>query len=230
VHFDDEHAGVALVVLHALPQPPQFFTSVAVLTSHPLAGLLSQSTVFATLHVDTSQALLVQTSFAPLTEQECPHVAQLLTSFVVWTSQPFDASLSQFAYPLLHVGIWQADALHDSVPLVVLQGVVHDPQCFESVAVLTQADPAPPVGGQSVGKLAFMHFAPHAVPSHVELPFVGTGHAVHALVPQEPVDTFDKQVAAAPVPQLCVPAGQTQFPPLQIVPPPHALPQAPQFF
>ncbi len=230
MHFDDAQVGFALVVLHALPQPPQFLVSVSVCVSHPFPALLSQSAVLATVHFDTSQALVLHSSFAPLTEHEWPHEPQLLTSFVVWTSQPFDASLSQFAYPVLQFGIAHADAAQVSLPLFVLHGVVHDPQCFESVAVLTQADPAPPVGGQSVGKLALVHFAPHAVPSHVELPFVGTGHAVHELVPQEPVDRFDKHVAALPVPQLWVPAGQTQLPLLQTVPPMHALPQPPQFF
>jgi hypothetical protein len=42
-HAPPLHVGVPLVPEQALPHPPQFLTSVAVLTSHPSAGLALQS-------------------------------------------------------------------------------------------------------------------------------------------------------------------------------------------
>ncbi len=65
------------------------------------------------------------------------------------------------------------------------------------------------------------------MPSHVETPFAGMGHSSHD-APQELVETFSRHVATDPTAQLCVPAGQTQLPPWQTIPPPHALPQVPQ--
>ncbi len=53
-HFEAAHVSVASFVLHASPQPPQFFGSLVVLTSQPFAGLPSQSAVPAVLHADTA--------------------------------------------------------------------------------------------------------------------------------------------------------------------------------
>jgi hypothetical protein len=96
-HVDPEHASVALFVLHALPQPPQLFLSVAVLTSQPFAPLPSQSAVFATLQLDTSHALFLQSSAAPVIGQAPAHEPQWLLSVAVSISHPFAAFLSQFA-------------------------------------------------------------------------------------------------------------------------------------
>lgn len=131
---------------------------------------------------------------------------------------------------MLHDLIEHVDAVHVSVAFSVLHGVAQEPQWVESVAVLTQASFAPPSGGHSVGVPASGHDPPQLVPSHVDFPFVGMGHTPQELVPHELVDVLERHVAAAPVPQLWVPAGQTQFPPLQTFPPVHALPHTPQLF
>ena len=124
----------------------------------------------------------------------------------------------------------QVDAAQVAVAFAVLHGVAHEPQWLESVAVLTHARLVPPLGGQSVGVPASGQVPPQFMPSHVDFPFVGTGHTPHELVPHELVDELERQVAAAPVTQLWVPAGHTQFPPLQTVPPVHVLPHTPQLF
>jgi hypothetical protein len=124
----------------------------------------------------------------------------------------------------------QVDAAHDSTALLVLQGVVHEPQKLGLVVVFTHATLAPPPGGQSVGTRGSVHDMPQVVPLHVERPPAGMGHVLHEVVPQELVDVFIKHVVAAPTPQLCVPVGQTQFPPAQTIPPVHTLPHVPQFF
>lgn len=154
----------------------------------------------------------------------------MFVSSVVSTSQPFDASLSQFAYPVLHVGMEHVEAAHVSFPFSVLQAALHAPQLFGSVVRFTHARDVPPSGGHSIGSAAFGQLPPQLVPSHVDFPFVGIGHTAHDAGPHELVDAFDKHVVAVPVPQLCVPAGQTQLPPLQTIPPMHVLPHAPQLF
>jgi len=94
-HFEDAHAGVPLAAAHALPHPAQFFTSVAVLTSHPFAGLPSQSAVLATVHFETSQVELLQASTEPVAAHACPHDPQLFVSVAMWSSQPSEAFLLQ---------------------------------------------------------------------------------------------------------------------------------------
>ena len=124
----------------------------------------------------------------------------------------------------------QLDTAQLGVAFAELHGVAHAPQWLGSVAVLTHAKLAPPFGGQSVGVPASGHVPPQLVPSHVDFPFVGMGHTLHELVPHELVDELERHVAAAPVPQLWVPAGHTQVPPLQTVPPVHVFPHTPQLF
>jgi hypothetical protein len=95
VHFDDTQAGVPFAATHTFPHPPQFFTSVAVLTSHPFAPLPSQSAVLATVHLETSQVEFVQTSTVPDAPHAWVHDPQLLESFAMWSSHPSDAFLLQ---------------------------------------------------------------------------------------------------------------------------------------
>ncbi len=120
------------------------------------------------------------------------------------------------------------EATQDSVACSVLHAPPHEPQLLAFVFRSTHAAPAPLP--QSVGSAAFGHDCPQLVPSHVEMPPVGTGHTVHEVVPHELVDVFSKHLAALPAPQLCVPAGQTQSPPWHTVPPAQTLPQLPQLF
>ena len=107
---------------------------------------------------------------------------------------------------------------------------MQDPQWFGSLVVLTHAALGPPPGGQREGRLVFGHAGTQLTPSHAVLPPDGIGQTLHDDVPHELVDKLLRQVAAVPVPQLCVPTGQTQLPPLHSVPPVHVLPQTPQFF
>jgi hypothetical protein len=229
-HFEALHVSVALFVLHGVVQLPQWFGSLVMLISHPLAGLWSQSIVPATVQVDTVHTPRVQTSLAPVTLQAWVHEAQLFGSYRVSISQPSEASLSQSAKPVVHAVIAHVDAAHDSTVLAVLQGVAHEPQWAGSVVRLRHATPGPPSGGQSVGTRVSVHDMPQLVPLHVDTPPTGIGQTLHDVVPHELVDVLSKQVAAAPAPQACVPAGQTQFPPWQTVPPPHVLPHVPQLF
>jgi hypothetical protein len=216
------------LVLQASAQPPQLFTSVVVLTSQPLLDLPSQSAV-PVAHLETAQVEFVQTSDAVVELHTWPQEPQLLRSFVRLISQPFAAFWSQSWKPVEQEATEQVDAAHDSTALAVLHGVVQAPQCLGSVARLTHAAFAPPPGGHSVGVAAWLHDSPQLVPSHVETPFVGMGHTLHE-APHELVELLSRHVGAAvPTTQLWVPAGQTQLPPSQTVPPAHACPHVPQF-
>lgn len=62
----------------------------------------------------------------------------------------------------------------------------------------------------------------------MDIPPDRIGHTLHEVVPHEVVDVLSKHVAVLPLPQLCVPAGQTHSPLWQTVPPEHVLPQVPQ--
>jgi hypothetical protein len=227
-HFDETQAGVAFGVAQTSAQRLQLFTSLVVLTSQPSAGLFEQCALpagqFVTVHTPPWQ-----TSVAVVLLHTFPQDPQLFGSCWVSISQPFAAFLSQSAKPEVHIETAHVEVEHVSTTLAVLQGVPHAPQWPALVVRFTHAAPAPPSGGQSVGKPpSAAQFIPHAVPLHVELPPAGMGQTLHELVPHELVDVFCRHVAALPVPQLCVPVGHTQLPPWHIVPPVHAWPHAPQ--
>lgn len=171
----------------------------------------------------------MHTSAAVAMVHACPHDPQLFGSNAMFTSQPFEATLSQSWKPVVQDATEHVDAAHDSTAFDVLHGVVQAPQWPGLVVRLTHAAPAPPPGGQSVGVAAAGHDWPQLVPSHVGTPFAGMGHWLHD-APHELVDVFCRHVATAPTAQLCVPAGQTQLPPWQTVPPEHATPHVPQLF
>ncbi len=89
-------------------QVPQWFTSVPVFCSQPLAGLLSQLEK-PVLHVGT-QAPPVQAVVPFALVHALLQVPQLVVVLSA-TSQPFDAVLSQFPKPALHVPSWQVELL-----------------------------------------------------------------------------------------------------------------------
>jgi hypothetical protein len=121
------HVGVPLATKHAMPQPPQLFTSVVVVVSQPLPALPSQSPLPAA-HIDTPHTLLTQAGVPPCGGQTIPHALQLLTFDVVLISHPLVTLLSQFAKPTLH-WIEHIPPMHDAVPLFVLHAAPHEPQC-----------------------------------------------------------------------------------------------------
>ncbi len=95
----------------------------------------------------------------------------------------------------------------------MLHAAPQAPQLLALVFRSTHAALAPPPAGHKVEVPASGHDWPQLVPSHVERPPAGTGQTLHDVVPHELVEVFDRHLAAVPVPQLCVPDGQTQLPP-----------------
>lgn len=211
-HCEALQIGVAWVVLHARPHPPQLRTSFVTLVSQPLATLPSQSAVPAFVHVDTVHFWFVQTSFAVVWLQAFPQEPQLFGSVAIWISQPFDAWWSQSENPALQLLTEHVPLPHASTALFVLHALPQAPQCFGSLPRFTHAAPAPPSGGHRVGVPVSGHDAPQLVPSQVGTPFVGAGQSSQD-APHELVETFSKHVVTASRAQLCVPAGQTQLPP-----------------
>jgi hypothetical protein len=207
---DAAQVGVSWWVLHASPQPPQFAGSVVML----VAQLLFELSQLAKpgLHWLTWHCPLEHSSVEFADEHTCPHEPQSFVFDATLVSQPFAGFLSQSSHPLLHDTTAHCDAEQLQAALSPLHAVPHAPQLL--VLVVRSKHPAagPPPGGQSVGGPS-LHTCPQLVPSHVELPFVGTGHGVHDVVPHELVDVLRTQVAAAPVPQLCAPAGHEHSPP-----------------
>jgi hypothetical protein len=72
-----------------------------------------------------------------------------------------------------------------------------------------------------LGMKPALHVIPQLVPSHVAVPFVGTGHAVHEVIPQ-PITLVLGTHAA---PHWCEPAGHTQLMPDCTKPALHVIPQ-----
>jgi hypothetical protein len=118
-----ELGGIGLVQL--VPQLPQLFESLVVLTSQPLFALPSQlenpgvqTGAQAPLEHEVEPFALVQAMLQP------PQLAMLVSVFV---SQPLTGLLSQLALPGLQVGV-QTPALQAVVPLEFVHFTPQVPQ------------------------------------------------------------------------------------------------------
>jgi hypothetical protein len=80
--FDALHVGVAFAKLHAVPQPPQLFTSLVVLISQPSEAVLLQS-AYPVAHDAMAHADDVHVAVAFAKLHTWPQLPQLFTSFVV---------------------------------------------------------------------------------------------------------------------------------------------------
>ena len=118
--------GVPFATKHAMPHPPQLFTSFVIVVSHPFIEFPSQSPR-PPAHIDTPHVLLLQAGVPPAGGQLFMHMPQLFTLFVVLISQPLATFMSQLAKPTLHA-IEHMPLMHDGVPLFVLQPAPQLPQ------------------------------------------------------------------------------------------------------
>jgi hypothetical protein len=75
---------------HTVPQAPQFFGSVMVLTSHPFAAFMSQFALGG-VHTGIWQVELTQLSVPPVMLHATPQPPQFRALVEVFTSQPFVA-------------------------------------------------------------------------------------------------------------------------------------------
>ena len=132
------HAPVPRGGMQSAPQAPQLVALPAVLVSHPLAGLPSQSlnpTSQVYAHVPALQAL-VECARA---SQACPHAPQWKTSVKVLVSQPLLAMESQSPYGTVHAPMAHRLLRHAGVALTAVQRKSHRPQLARLVVMSTQA-------------------------------------------------------------------------------------------
>ena len=145
-----------------MPHAPQLALSVRVSTSHPLAGLRSQSAKPAA-QVATAHAPTVQVAVALGSAQVRPHAPQLASVVPRSVSQPLDAAPSQSPKPAAQRAAVHAPAAQPCASTCAsAQTVPHAPQFVGSMAVLAQnaVDAAPHVASGAA------HVAPHTPPEH----------------------------------------------------------------
>ena len=142
-----------MLLLHTLPQAPQFDTLFDTLTSQPLLGFPSQSAKPG-LHAVSAHVPPAQDSLAFARSQVCPQVPQLAREFVL-TSQPLPDARSQLAKPALHAPSWQALAKHVAAALANVQALPQVLQLLGSRIVSTHLPPHFVCAGRHAASAAF---------------------------------------------------------------------------
>jgi hypothetical protein len=96
LQFEFEQAGTPLATVQFLPHAPQLLTLDVRFVSQPLAALPSQSPRPGA-QLETPHTPPTQFGVPPVVEQMLPQVLQLLTSELVFVSQPLAIWPSQLA-------------------------------------------------------------------------------------------------------------------------------------
>ena len=122
------------VAEHAFPQRPQLALDDASSTSHPLAGLLSQSAKPA-LQVPTAQRPPTHAGIPLAIAHAVAHPPQCAASVCVFDSQPLAALMSQSAKPALHAPNTHAPPTQDALALLTAHTLPHAPQFAALVRV-----------------------------------------------------------------------------------------------
>ena len=125
-------AELALILLHARPQPPQWARFVLVFASQPSFGLPLQS-AHPALHVGV-QTLFVQLVCPWTLTQGLLHAPQWATLFEVFVSQPVAALPSQSAKGAVHRSTTHTLLAHFASAFWKLHFLPHSPQLFLSSA------------------------------------------------------------------------------------------------
>ena len=199
-HDPPEHDGEPFEPLHTLPQAPQFDALEPVLTSQPLATLISQSEKPALHAIEHEPLEHDGVPLAPL--HTFPHDPQFDALVEVLTSQPFAALMSQSENPALHA-IEHEPLEHDGVPFEPLHALPQEPQFDVFVPVFT-SQPFTALISQSANPA--LHAMAQLPALHEGVPF----EPLHAL-PHDPqfdalVLVFTSQPLAALMSQSAKPA------------------------
>lgn len=136
LHTPPAHPAVPPEVEHCAPQPPQWFTSVKMVTSHPFAAIPSQS-AYPAAHAPTPQRPAAQAPVACAGAHAIPHVPQCAPLVAVSASHPFAAIPSQSAKGAVHPATLQAPPAHAEVPFATAHDVPQPPQFATLLAVST---------------------------------------------------------------------------------------------
>jgi hypothetical protein len=206
LHADATHEGVACGTTQAEPQPPQLSTLVVVSVGQVPSAFGSQSPSPGR-QLLTPHNPFVHVAEPSVVSHTLPHVPQLLTSALVFFSQPLTVLASQSEKPAVQV-IWQAEATHEGVPLVLGQTLPHVVQLLASMLVLTSQ---PLVGSPSQSAKGGVHVPTmQAPPLQVEVA-CGKLHGVsHAPQWSESVFRFVSQPFVASPSQLPLPSKQVR--------------------
>ncbi len=227
------HTAVPLGgVGHALPQRPQFDTSVVVTVSQPFVGLMSQSAKPA-LHEATVHAPAAHPGAPLLTEHALPQRPQWPVAVRRSVSQPFDGSPSQSPKFSSQRATAQRPAVQAGVPCSTRQAVPHAPQCVTLVPV-SVSQPLPAIMSQSASGAAqaptaqapMTHAAVppitmHALPQRPQWPVLvrrSVSHPFSGFMSQSAKPSSQRPTAQRPPAQSGVPWSTRQ-----------AAPQVPQF-
>jgi hypothetical protein len=138
VHWPLLHAREAtLAPEQTRPQPPQLFTSLVLVVSHPssAAGAAGREQLLdPELQPDTHTPPLQARALTPVEAQARPHAPQLSTLVVSSVSQPFVTSPSQSPVVPGQLPMLQRPAVQAGVPVGVVHTLPHAPQFCGSVA------------------------------------------------------------------------------------------------
>ena len=156
------------------------------LISQPLAATPSQLAK-PPLQVPSPQTIAVHVADAFAKPHAVAQVPQFEGSLRRSVSQPFAASPSQFAKFVAHV---KPQLLPSQVD-VALAGATQGVQLAPHVATAEFATQAPPQAWKPA-----LQVIPHAVPSQLAMPFIGTVHALHEEAPQVAVLALDTHAPA----------------------------------
>jgi hypothetical protein len=230
-HVPVAHPGVPLGIEHTLPHAPQLAGFVCVLTSQPLAALMSQSAKpilqLATRHVPAAHA------GAPLgVEHTLPHAPQLDAFVCVLTSQPLAGFRSQSAKPALQLATAHIPAAHAGVPFAIAQVLPHEPQLAAFVCVFT-SQPFAGFPSQSA-KPALQLAIPQPPAVHTPVALAGAHAIPHPPQCASEVCVLTSQPLLALPSQFAKPALQLAIPHAPIAHAPvalagaHAIPHPPQ--
>jgi hypothetical protein len=167
MHLPAEQVAVPFSVKHALPQPPQFATFVAVSTSHPSVALPLQSARVPP-HDEIPHTLETQLAVPLPAGQTFVQLPQWSTLLDVWISQPFEASESQSWNPFAHA-MEHAPSAHAATPWFVEHGVPHAPQ-FLMLVLRFVSQPFEARPSQSA-KPSLQLAMTHLPPAHPGVPF-----------------------------------------------------------
>ncbi len=219
-HAPPTHAAAALANEHEMPQPPQREGVDCVFTSHPLAGLASQSAKPAS-HVAIVHLELEQVASAWGSTQGALQAPQCAAVKRVSVSHPLLATPSQSPKLALHVKPHEPEE-HAPTAFAAVHARPHAPH-----AAAVESDVSHPLAGlPSQSANPAEHTKPHAPEEHVVSAFGRDGHAVeHA---PQCAGSLRRSTHAEPHAVRPVAQAIEHAPPLHTKPAPQRRPHAPQ--
>jgi hypothetical protein len=182
-HAPEEHPGVPFCTSHTTSQPPQFWTSALVGSSHPFAASPSQSPKPAE-HVNEHVPEAHAGSLFAGAWQALSHALQFEADVLRFTSQPSSSTPLQSSNPGSHTPSEHTPAEHSAVPFGAEHTTPQPPQFWTSALVGCSQ---PVLASPSQSSNPASHTSEHAPAWHTAIPLGPLKHTFeHA--PQWSVD------------------------------------------